>query len=146
MRDQRVKFDIFFDQIALFRSSHSNFVRSVRINFRETHRAQLGILRRTFHTLMPGKKVGAGTLIRKIFVWTAREIVVAIIIFRGIEAWRTREAQKRIQDPYLTIKLNPSTRRRSCAKKYFTSCLYVSAVTLTPNPIFPIGSLVGIRC
>lgn len=92
------------------------------------------------------EKRSGRTLIREIFVWTAREIVVAVIIFRGIEARRAREARKRIQDPYLTIKLNPSTRRRSCAKKYFTSCLYVSAVTLTPNPIFPIGSLVGIRC
>jgi len=83
----------------------------------------------------------------------------AVIIFRGIRgeeggrkpAWRGRQAllrgaQNRIPDPYLTIKLNPPMWRRSCAKKYFTSCLYVSAVTLTPNPIFPIGSLVGIRC
>jgi len=127
--------------------SRSNFARSIRINFRETRRAQLRILRRTFHALVLGKKEKRErTLIREIFVSTAREIVVAVIIFRGIEAWRAREARKRIQDPYLTIKLNPSMRRRSCAKKYFTSCLYVSAVTLTLNPIFPIGSLVGIRC
>lgn len=30
----------------------------------------------------------------------------------------------------------PRMRRRWCAKKYFTSCLYVSAVTLTPESNF----------
>lgn len=58
---KRVEIRHLLDQIALFRSSRSNFMRSIRINFRETRRAQLGILRRTFHALVPGKKIGEGT-------------------------------------------------------------------------------------
>lgn len=135
------------DQIVLFGSSRSTSRDQFALIFRRC--VEFRILRGISRA---GKKMeGAATreegriLIREIFVRTAREIVVAVIIFRGIET-RARRARNRIQDPYLTIKLNPLTWRRSCAKKYFTSCLYVSAVTLTLNPIFPIGSLVGIRC